>query len=68
MGIEVYKKRATTHFYEYGSTLRFFNIFSNLPAFIKQGGAIYVTVEERDDKKLLDGKNIIVTGGGGILC
>lgn len=43
---------------------RFFNIFSNLPAFIKQGGAIYVTVEERDDKKLLEGKNIIVTGGG----
>lgn len=25
--IEVYKKRATTHFYEYGSPLRYLNIF-----------------------------------------
>ena len=27
MRIEVYKKRATTHFYEYGSPLGYLNIF-----------------------------------------
>lgn len=43
---------------------RFFKVIALLPAFIKQGGAIYVTVEERDNKKLLAGKNIIITGGG----
>ena len=43
---------------------RFFKVIAHLPAFIKQGGAIYVTVEERDNKKLLAGKNIIITGGG----
>lgn len=42
---------------------RFFKVIAHLPAFIKQGGAIYVTVEERDNKKLLAGKNIIITGG-----
>jgi len=34
-----------------------------LPEFFKQGGATYVTVEERDDKSLLEGKHIIITGG-----
>lgn len=42
---------------------KFLKSLAHLPAFIKQGGATYVTVEEHDDKKLLEGKNIIVTGG-----
>lgn len=43
---------------------RLFKLLPHFPAFIRQGGAVYVTVEERDDKKLLEGKNIIITGGG----
>lgn len=34
-----------------------------MPAFLKQGGAIFVNLEERDDMRLLEGKHIIITGG-----